>query len=91
MLRTHNRYAFLWRHYKPLFDASLNARYLRENENAPTYDVFSDYMDATVVERLVLNHYLRQVEQGPARLLREPDLLAGPPDDGPVSDGNVES
>lgn len=39
ILKTTNRYQNLWKNYCPLWQASLVARYLRENENAPTYDV----------------------------------------------------
>ncbi|HQU44369.1 MAG TPA: hypothetical protein PK867_16230, partial [Pirellulales bacterium] len=75
-LKTTNRDAQLWRLYRPLWEASLVARYLRVDDNAPTYDDFSQYMNRADIEQRVLGHYLAQIEASAAKLLGEPDLLA---------------
>lgn len=41
LLKTTNRYAQLWRMYRPLWDASLVARYLRVDDNSPSYTDFA--------------------------------------------------
>ena len=77
ILRTHRRYAHLWKHYYPLFNASLIARYLRVNEKSAEYDDFASYMDLAVVREKVLNHYLHQIEQSAAKLLGDTSLFGG--------------
>ncbi len=71
LLKTTNRYRNIWMAYRPLYEASLIARYLREDANAPTYDVFSSYMPKAVVESRVLGHYLIQIEKSVGNLLGE--------------------
>jgi hypothetical protein len=68
LLKTSKRYQQLWKFYRPLFQASLIARYLRENQNGPTFEVFSQYMPPANVTRLVLGHYLKQVEKSATKL-----------------------
>jgi hypothetical protein len=41
LLKTTNRYRQLWRMYRPLWEASLIARYLRIDDNALAYDSFA--------------------------------------------------
>lgn len=41
LLKSDRRYAQVWKMYRPLFEASLVARYLRSDDNGPTYEVFS--------------------------------------------------
>ena len=76
VLKTTNRYQQLWRMYRPLWEASLVARYLRIDDNAPAYTDFSQYMSRIDVEKRILGHYLVQLEASAARLLGEPKLLA---------------
>lgn len=76
VLKTTNRYRQLWRMYRPLWEASLIARYLRTDDNAPAYTDFSQYMNRGDVEARVLGHYLTQIETTAARLLGEPELFA---------------
>lgn len=74
-LKTVKRYQHLWRMYRPLWEASLIARYLRVDGNAATYTDFSQYMSREDVEARVLGHYLAQLEASAARLLGEPELF----------------
>jgi hypothetical protein len=69
LLKTTVRYQQLWRMYRPLFEVSLNARYLRANDNAPTHEIFERYMPRANVESTVLNHYLLQVERAASKFL----------------------
>jgi hypothetical protein len=68
------KYSHIWKFYQPLYTASLIARYLRENENLPTYEIFSKFMPSETVENLVLNHYLRQIEKSAGNILGESDF-----------------
>jgi hypothetical protein len=63
LLKKTKRYQQLWKFYRPLYQASLVARYLRENQNVPTYEVFAKYMPPDVVKGRVLGHYLKQIEK----------------------------
>ena len=76
LLKSTRRFQHIWKHYRPLFNDSLVARYLREDGNSPTYDVFSRYLSPSDVRTQVLGHRLRQIEQSARTLLREPDFLA---------------
>lgn len=75
LLKTTNRYAQLWRMYRPLWEASLVARYLRVDDNSPSYNDFTQYMNRADIEQRVLAHYLAQIEASAAKLLGEPSLL----------------
>jgi hypothetical protein len=77
ILKTTNRYRHLWKHYRPLFEASLIARYLRENDNADTHEVFSQYMPPQKVKELVLGHYLHQIQNSARKLLNDKNFLSG--------------
>lgn len=74
LLRTTRRYQQLWKMYSPLWQASLIARYLRENENAPTYEVFAAYLPRKDIDSKVLGHYLAQLEKSARRLIGEAGL-----------------
>ena len=68
ILKKTPRYQHIWSFYRPLFQASLIARYLREDQNSPDCEVFSRYMPPETVRQKVLNHWLRQIEQSAAKL-----------------------
>lgn len=76
LLKTTRRYENIWRHYRPLWEASLIARYLRANESGPAYDVFTNYMPRPVVESMVLRHYLAKIITSAGKLLNDPEFLA---------------
>lgn len=75
LLKTTRRFQHIWKHYRPLFNDSLIARYLREDGNSPTYDVFATYLSPGEVRAQVLGHRLRQIEQSARTLLGEPEYL----------------
>ena len=77
ILRTQRRYTHLWKHYHPLFNASLIARYLRVDDNSTVYDEFAAFMDLATVQDTVLNHHLHQIERSAAKLLGDPSVLGG--------------
>ena len=62
-----NRYRHIYGHYKPLYDASLVARYLTTGG-----DDFSDYLTPDDVRNLILGHHLHQVEESACRFLKAP-------------------
>ncbi len=74
VLKSTVRYQQIWRFYRPLYQASLIARYLRENDKRPEYEVFSRFMPPEKVRSLILNHYLKQVETSAGRLLGGADF-----------------
>jgi hypothetical protein len=65
------RYPNLLRNYRPLFNASLVARYLAYEDMSidQQYTSFSQYMPANVVRSLLLGHYLVQPEANALPLL----------------------
>lgn len=65
-----NKYRHIYEHYKPLYDASLVARYLAEGGGD-----FSEYLTSDDVRDLILGHYLHQVEQSACRFLKAPAAL----------------
>ena len=71
VLKNTNRYQHIWRFYRPLYQTSLIARYLRENERAPDYEVFSRFMPPEKVQSQIIGHYLKQVEASVERLMTE--------------------
>ena len=75
VLKTTNRYQQLWRMYRPLWEASLIARYLRTDDNAPAYTDFAQYMNRSQIEQRLLGHYLAQIESSAAKLMGEPNFV----------------
>jgi hypothetical protein len=71
VLKTTTRYQQIWKNYRELFQTSLIARYLRANENGPEYEIFSRYMPPEAVKKLVLGHWLLQVQKSAAHLAGE--------------------
>ena len=70
LLKRTKRYQQIWKFYRPLFQASLIARYLRDNQNAPTYEVFARYMTPDTVKSRLLDHCLKQIEKSATKLAR---------------------
>jgi len=60
----------IWRHYKPLYDHSLKARYLTD-ENDSAEALIRKHLGLNGVEDKILNHHLRQVEKSVARILNK--------------------
>ena len=60
LLKTTNRYSHFWKMYRPLWEASLIGRYLRENEAAPTYDVFEKEQRSRPFSLAIISNKLRK-------------------------------
>lgn len=81
-LKQTRRYQNLWRHYRPLYNDSMVARYLQGHADDDIVEVFSSYLSTKDIEDKHLNHNLRQVERTAKTLLGDPDLFADPRSDG---------
>lgn len=68
-LKNTARYQHIWKMYRELWQASLVARYLREDETSAAHPVFEVFMPRDKVESLLLGHYLAQVEKSAAKFL----------------------
>jgi hypothetical protein len=68
VLKKTKRYQQIWRFYRELYQASLIARYLREDQAGKDYEVFSKYMSPEDVRRLALGHWLRQIQNSAKNL-----------------------
>ena len=75
VLRRENRYRHLWKHYRPLWNDSLIARYLQGNSDTDTYCGFADYMTLADVEKTHLNDHLVQIVRTARTLLGDPEFL----------------
>ena len=71
VLKTTPRYKQIWKNYSPLWQASLVARYM-EDGNGTAVPSFAEYMPPDAVDRLILKHYLHQIEQSVSRLIGRP-------------------
>ena len=60
--RRNRRYANLGKHYRPLFDASLVARYVQPHPGSPIYSTFLECYPATVIKTQLIDHRLRQIQ-----------------------------
>ncbi|QEG28324.1 hypothetical protein GobsT_31010 [Gemmata obscuriglobus] len=88
VLKSNRRYEHIYKHYRPLWEASLVARYLEVHNDG--YPKFTDYMATPVIQAKLINHYLNQVEQGVTRLLGSwpvnvPRCVAQPPNSPPAA------
>jgi len=52
----------LWRHYRPLYDASLRARYLTTDEGSAEEQI-RESVGAEAIRRQLIDHHLRQLEK----------------------------
>ncbi|MBX9677206.1 MAG: hypothetical protein K2X38_00495 [Gemmataceae bacterium] len=79
-LKKKKKYAKVYAGYRPLWAASIIARYLENDEQAGSYICFSEYLSAHDVNRKLVRHYLRVVESSVEQLLGEPlSPIALPP------------
>ena len=65
-----NRYKAISKHYLPLKNASIIARYLSELKGR-SYRSFSDYMGMDRVRTTIINHRLLQIEKSVRHLLSQ--------------------
>lgn len=66
ILKRKKRYDQLYKHYIPLKEASVVARYLDR------YDTFSKYMSPSEVQTELVDHSLKRIEQSANGLLKSP-------------------
>lgn len=67
ILKTTNRYQNLYRHYRPLFAASLVGRYLECGGRE--YRLFTEYLSPQKVKDIILGHHLRQLEVSAEKII----------------------
>jgi len=75
LLRSEKKYQNLWRHYRPLWNDSLLARYLTSDANG-VYTKFSDYMTPQNVVNQHVNHHLAQLIASARHALKDPTFMA---------------
>ena len=73
MLKRERKYKSIWEHYRPLFTASLVARYLNASDNSSGYRSFEDFMRPEAVKSELVNHRLHKVKQSVEKLLKKKD------------------
>jgi len=89
-LKREHRYSHIWKYYRPLWAASTVARYLQDTiEHKRSFNSFAEYFSAEDVKRLILNHYLRQVQKSASNFLSSRSVadLGLPPDNPEKSSG----
>jgi hypothetical protein len=70
VLKSNRRYDHLYKHYWPLFNASLVARYMEVGgRGGGSFPRFADYIPPAAVVADLIRHYLHQVEQTAAKLI----------------------
>ena len=67
ILKTTKRYQNLYYHYRPMFSASLVARYLEADHHE--HRCFADYMSADRVVSTLLKHNLTQLQKSAEKLI----------------------
>ena len=61
-LKDVKKYEHLWRHYRPLFEASMVARYLVAPNSGTAQLDLNAYLSGASIRGKFVNHYLRQIE-----------------------------
>lgn len=69
-LKADKRYTHIYRHYRPLYAASMVARYMQDGHTS-----FADYMNPQTVIQTLLNHDLHQLETSAKKQLKHPQDL----------------
>ncbi len=67
-LKKTRKFESIWRHYKPLYDHSLKARYLMTDGDSAENFVCS-YLGDDGVRKQIIGHHLRQIEKSVAKIL----------------------
>ena len=70
ILKNDRRYEVIYRHYRPLYAASMVARYMEDNQTS-----FTNYMSAHDVIAKLLKHRLHEVEKSALKKLKSPSDL----------------
>jgi hypothetical protein len=71
-LKRENRYLAIYRHFRPLYEASCVARYLQASGGRQDYHQFTDYVPADAVEAEILTARLAPLEKSARKLLSAP-------------------
>jgi hypothetical protein len=67
-LKRNRRYANIYKHYRPLWAASVIARYLVD-PSGRQFKTFTDYMPPGKLKSELINHRLRRIESSVSRML----------------------
>ena len=62
------RYSNIYKHYRPLYTASMVARYM-ENKTKGSFFNFTDFLTPKKVKSELIDHRLRKIEQSVTKLL----------------------
>jgi len=73
-LRSTRNLQHIWKHYKPLHDHSLRARYLMGSDSSAE-DLIRASLGAHQVKDKVINHFLKQVNASACKLLSRDAIL----------------
>lgn len=65
-LKTERSLQSLWRNYRPLYDASLRARYLTTDEGSAEQQIQRS-VGADNIGKILISHHLRQLEKSVAK------------------------
>lgn len=76
LLKRTKKYQHIWKHYQPLFNDSMVARYLTSSSQPGAFSCFSDYLSPKSVISTHVNHNLAQVIKSAGTLLGDPAILA---------------
>lgn len=68
-------YSHIWKHYRPLWAASMVARYLKDI-GGRDFQSFTDYLAPEDVIPQLVNHYLKQVEKSAGKRLSQRAMRA---------------
>lgn len=68
-LKQTNNLQNIWKHYKPLYDNSLKARYLMTNGGSAE-SLIREHLGEDGVRERILGHHLRQIERSVSKILR---------------------
>lgn len=75
-LKSNRKYQHIWKHYQPLFNDSLVARYLTCDESGVTFSDFSQYMSPDDIVQQHIKHHLKQIILSASSLANAPSILA---------------
>ena len=62
-LKNTKRFEHLWKHYRPLFEASMVARYLYDPSTDTDQTDLNTYLSGNSIRSKFIDHYLRQIEK----------------------------
>jgi len=76
-LKNIKRFEHLWKHYRPLFEASMVARYLYDPHSDMEQTDLSTYLSGNSIRHKFIEHYLHQIEKSfEARKIEYEDICS---------------